>query len=154
MSQPLLNGEVEYVDSEPVADLRLNEHGRRITELEDRIANLEAKIANNKRDAVVALLQMLSDSMRHIASGKMDIPDVTVAQAVGSSKWDALKRKYAGTNVEQAIDALLIHGKLTTVQLAANLKVGRSNAYNNIVPRLIRLGIITRQGADLVLRES
>lgn len=156
MGQPLLSGEVEYVEDEGTLEQqRLDVHGERLTQLEDDIADLKAKLSQVKRDAVITLLQMLSDSMKHVASGKMDIPEVsTSASSVENGKWEILKQKYAGTHIGRAIEALMIHKRLTTVQLAANIKTSKQNAYNNLVPKMIKLGILTRQGTDLVLRES
>lgn len=151
MAQQLLPGEVEYLDEESAVD----PFAERVGELEDRVAALEAKLSQVKRDAVVALLQMLSDSMRHIASGKMDIPDVSAnVQAASTGKWDILKAKHAGTHVAAVIESLQIHGRLSTPQLAANIKTSKQNAYNNIVPKMIKMGIVTRQGMYLVLKEN
>jgi hypothetical protein len=148
MPQPLLSGEQEYVKDEPsVTD--------ELMHLSDRVAALESRLVHIKREAVITLLQMLSDSMKHVASGKMDIPEVSASTpSAENGKWEILKQKYAGTHTGRAIEALMIHKRLSTAQLAANIGTSKQNAYNNLVPKMIKLGILTRQGTDLVLRES
>ena len=151
MSQPLLNGEVEYVDPEPVENVRLDEHGRRITELEDQVASLSAKVSSAKRDAVVALLQMFADSIRHIASGKMDIPDnpSNFGQPVApqfDQKWEAWKQKLGhGTAPSRVIDSILSHGPLSRTQLRSAGEMGWSTL-DAALARLKNLQLIEKQG--------
>lgn len=145
MSQPLLDGEVEYV--EPI---RLDAHGERLTYLEDRVASLESQLKQVKRDAVVTLLQMLSDSMRHIASGKMDIP--AMAATRDDNKWDAVKQRMPQRHRE-AIDVLLLSGSLKRTQLAAALKMDYANCAKNVIAILIRQGWLIDSGGNLSLKQ-
>ena len=144
MVQRLLNGEVEYVDSEPAID---HAFADRVGDLEDRIAVLEEKLATVKRDAVVALLNMLSESMRHIASSKMDIP----AQAT-NSKWDVIKNRLQ-PRLREAVDILLIQGPMKRTQLSAALKMDYSNCSKNVVAILLRQGLMIEVGGNLTLRQ-
>lgn len=150
MSQPLLNGEVEYVDSEPVADLRLEEHSRMIGELEDRIEALEQKLATAKRDAVVALLQMFADSIRHIASGKMDIPDVAVAPVSENrmaGAWQKWIDKFGGDSFKgKFIKALLEHNSLNARQLLIHLGTGRMQTVYDTAFALTKLSLVRKNG--------
>src|ERR1017187_2580496 len=119
MPQPLLEGHQEYVqDRGPDVIEQLT---RRIDALENRIDELEADRPTIKRDAVVIVLSLLTESLRHVASGKMDIPDVSHAAMAAPQfdpRWDAWKQKLgAGQAPARIIDALLTHGPLNRTQL-------------------------------------
>jgi hypothetical protein len=146
MSQPLLNGEVEYVEAQ-----RIDIHGERITELEDQVANLNQKLDNVKRDAVLALLQMLSDSMRQIASGKMDIPESVDIPAQPpnkmSSAWQKWIDKFGATSSKgMFISSLLEHGQLNARQLQVHIGVKSTQAVYNVALGLNKLSLIRKNG--------
>jgi len=148
MSQPLLSGETEYLD-ETVTD----NSAERIEELEERLGNLEASIPQIKRDAVVMVLNLLGESLRHIASGKMDISDVSqTASSQPNGKWDAVKQRLA-PRLRDAVDIFLVRGSMNNSQLAAALHLGRSNCSNNVIGALKRQGLLVKSGNDYSLKQ-
>jgi hypothetical protein len=68
-----------------------------------------------------------------------------------SDKWTVIKQRYPG-RIADAIDALLAHGSMNASQLAAALKMDRSNCSKNLVPKLAQLGLIVRNGRELTLK--
>jgi hypothetical protein len=150
MSQRLLEGQQqEYVEDESV----IEPWAERIGELEDRVEQLEASIPKIKRDAVVALLSLLNDSLRHIASGNMDIPDVSQVPSTGGqeSKWAAIKQRHPG-NVARAIDILLIQGTMSTDQLRTVLRIGYETCRVNVVNKMVKMGLIIKNGSQFSLK--
>lgn len=147
MPQPLLSTG-EYVEDEPVID----PFAERVGELEDRIASLESQLTNVKRDAVVALLTLLSDSMRHIAMGKMDIPDISSNTQGGNSKWDVVKQRLQPRQRE-AVDILLLQGSMKRTQLASAMKMDYANCAKNVVSVLKSAGWIVESGGNLSLKQ-
>lgn len=149
MSQPLLKGEVEYVEA-----IRVDIHSERITELEDQVASLHEKMSNVKRDAIVAVLTMLSEAMRHVASGKMDIPEPPTAAAPQfDQRWEAWKQKLgAGTAPARVIDALLKQGPLNRTQLRQFGELGWSTL-DAATSRLKNLNLIEKSGDRWILKQ-
>lgn len=148
MPRPLLgSGEPEDVDGETVVD----PFAERVGELADRLAVLEDKMATVKRDAVVALLTMLSESMRHIASGKMEIPE-TVSPQGSNSKWDGIKSRLT-PRLSEAIDIILLQGPMKRTQLAAALRMDYSNCTKNVITILIRQGLFVESGGNISLKQ-
>ena len=149
MSLPLLEGHAEYMeDRGPDVIEKLNQ---RIEKLEDRIADLEQDRPQIRRDAVVAVLNLLTQSLRHVASGQIDI-DTPVQQAasVGAPqfdpKWEAWKQKLgAGTAPSRVIEAILTHGPLSRTQLRAAGELGWSTM-DAATARLKNLGLIEKVG--------
>lgn len=145
MSQPLLSGQQEYIEESEAVD----PFAERVDELEDRIVALESKMGQVKREAVLAVLQMFSDSLRHIASGQMGIPDaVTVAPTSPQfdQKWEAWKQKLgSGTAPARIIDALLKQGPLNRTQLRSFGELGWSTL-DAATSRLRNLGLIEKSG--------
>lgn len=148
MSQPLLEGEVEYVD---VDSTRSDTHAERIAELEEQVAALHQKLATVKRDAVVILLQMFSDSLRHIASGKMDIPDTPVVGS-GSDRWEQIKRGMP-PRLQECIGILQLQGSMKRTQIAAALRMDYSNCTKNVIGVLLRQGWLIENGGQLSLKQ-
>lgn len=145
MPVPLLEGHQEYVASG--SDL-----GQRIDILESRIADLEAGRAQVKRDAVVTVLNLLAQSLRHVASGTMDIPDPVIAIDVAGSKWEAIKKRLPPRQAE-AIDVFLAQGPLKRTQLAAAMRMDYSNCTKNVIAVLVRQGLLIERGGQLSLKE-
>lgn len=149
MPQPLLNGASEYFDESPVE----GNSSERIEELEERIGTLEASIPQVKRDAVVMVLNLLGESLRHIASGKMDITEVaSPANLQPNAKWDAVKQRLA-PRLREAVDIFLVRGSMNNSQLAAALHLGRSNCSNNVIGALKRQGLLVKSGNDYSLKQ-
>jgi len=121
----------------------------RIAALEDRISVLEALARTAKRDAVVALLNMLGDSMRHIASGKMEIPETTIQ---ADDKWTTIKMRLA-PKLQQAVDVFLLQGPMKRTQVAAALRMDYSNCTKNVIGVLLRQGLLIENGGVLSLKQ-
>lgn len=146
-SRPLLSGIQEYVQDETPA-LR-SEIERLVDELrQERSKN--AGIENGIRD-LRRILSPLYDGLRLIF-GEMDAMRVESSPVAGNSKWEAIKARYQG-RIAEAIDVLLLHGTMNSSQLAAAMKMDRSNLSKNLLPKLSSMGLITRNGRDISLRE-
>jgi hypothetical protein len=144
MSQPLLEG--DYIqDRGPDVVERLNQ---RILDLENRITDIETERPQIKRDAVVIVLSLLTESLRHVASGKMDIPDVSHATSGSGqdARWDAIKARLR-PRLKEAVDILLVQGPMRRTQLAAALKMDYTNCTKNVITVLVRQGIVIENAA-------
>src|SRR5580698_3969091 len=109
MPLPQLEGHVqEYLDEQGPDQ---------ITQLHQRIDALEGRLSDVKRDAVIAVLNLLAKSLKHVASGEFDIDEVTTA-ASSPSKWEPIKKRLA-PRLSEAIDIFLAQGSLKRTQLAA-----------------------------------
>src|ERR1700686_1355092 len=140
MSQPLLEGRQEYVE-ERESDV--------VAQLESRIEQLEAMIPNIKREAVVIVLSLLTESLRHVASGKMDITE----SAIGSdARWDAIKARLE-PRLKEGVDILLLQGPMKRTQIAAALKMDYSNCTKNVIGVLLRRGIAVEKGGHVTLKQ-
>lgn len=150
MAQPLLSdGNQEYVDS----GLSNAELSARVESLNERIEELEARIEQTKRlkqEAVVALLNLLSQSLKHVASGKFDLEEITSDAA--PSKWEAIKKRLPPRQAE-AIDIFLAQGALKRTQLAAAMRMDYSNCTKNVIAVLIRQGLLIESGGQLSLKQ-
>ena len=147
MSQPLLEG--EYIATNELAPA----DNSRIEELESRVAELEDSIPQIKRDAVVIVLKLLTESLRHVASGKMEIPDVSQPASVqGEARWNAIKSRLA-PRLKEAVDILLLQGPMRRTQIAAALKMDYSNCTKNVIGVLLRQGIVIENGGHITLKE-
>lgn len=141
MSQPLLSSGQEYLEEQgPDVMVQMNE---RIDELEAEIRELKADRQAIQREAVVIVLKLLTESLRHVASGKMDIPDVShAAPSSGSdARWEAIKSRLA-PRLRDAVDVLLLQGPMSRAQVAAALKLGYKNCADNVIGVLMRQGIV------------
>src|ERR1017187_277576 len=146
MPLPLLeSGTQEYMPADDSAE--------RIEALEARIGELESILPKIKRDAIVIVLSLLTESLRHVASGKMDIPDVPPSSAnmQANPKWDAVKQSLA-PRLREAVDVFLLRGTMNNSQLAAALRLGRSNCSNNVIGELKRQGLLVKSGNDYSLK--
>jgi len=138
----LLEGRQEYV--EPVNDTQ------RIDELESRLAEVEHAQSVVKRDAVVALLSLLSQALRQVASGKIDLDSIQTEAPAG--KWDAIKKRLPPKQAA-AIDIFLAQGSLKRTQLAAAMRMDYSNCTKNVIAVLVRQGLLIESGGLLSLKD-
>jgi DNA-binding transcriptional ArsR family regulator len=145
MPLPQIEGHVEEYIETPENKLR-----ERVTELENRVNDLEFSLSGIKRDAVVALLKTLGESLHHVASGKFDL-DATVAMTAVAApqfdpKWEVWKQKLGpSTAPARVIEAILGHGPLTRTQLRAAGELGWSTL-DKATSRLNNLGLIEKVG--------
>lgn len=152
MPQPLLEGHQEYVEDDGLD--ALEELCERVEALEERLREFEAIIPKVKRDAVVVVLSLLTDSLRHVASGKMDIPDVSHVATGGTDvRWEAIKARLA-PRLKEAVEILLLQGPMRRTELAAALKMKYSNCTKNVIGILVRQGVIVENVArELTLKQ-
>lgn len=144
MAQPLLEGNVEYMESASNSE-------QRIDALESRISELEAAQHQVKRDAVVALLNLLGQALRQVASGKIDLETLETPSA-GPSKWEAIKKRLPPRQAE-AIDIFLAQGSLRRTELAAAMKMNYTNCATNVIAVLVRQGLLLDRGGQLQLKD-
>jgi len=142
MTQPLLAGRQDYVEPE-------TEIERRVSAIEVRIVDLEAMQDRAQREAVVGLLNLLAQSLRHVASGKFDL--ATTESAAGPSKWEGIKKRLPPRQAE-AIDIFLAQGSLKRTQLAAAMRMDYSNCTKNVIAVLLRQGLLIESGGQLSLK--
>lgn len=143
MSQPLLEGRQEYMeDSGPDV----------VAQLESRIGELEASLSTVKRDAVVTVLSLLTEALRHVASGKMDIPTVTTTANGQDARWDAIKNRLA-PRLKEAVELLLVQGPMKRAQIAAALRMDYSNCTKNVIGQLLRQGVAVESGGHVTLKQ-
>lgn len=152
MPQPLLSGHQEYVEDSAIDPAIAALHDR-VDGLESRIDELEALAPKIKRDAVVMLLSLLTESLRHVASGKMDISEPAANLQSSSSKWDAIIQQYSGNRIGDVLKILLLHGPMNQNQIAAALRTDPSNMSKNIIPKVKALGLIVKNGNFWTLKE-
>src|ERR1035438_10215818 len=73
------------------------------------------------------------------------------APVAHDSRWDAIKSRLS-PRLREAVDVLLVHGRMNTTQLAAALKTSRGNCADNIVQKLKTMGIIIKDGRAFSLK--
>jgi hypothetical protein len=149
MSQLQLEAKQEYVDQSGSTA----QFAERIGVLEDRLGELESSLSKVKRDAVVIVLSLLTESLRHVASGKMDIAEVIQppVNVQANGKWEAVKQGLA-PRLRDAVDVFLVRGTMNNSQLAAALRIGRSNCSTNVIGELRRQGLLIKSGNDYSLK--
>ena len=125
----------------------------RVERLEREVAELQAALINVQKQSVVTLLNVLHAAMKEVASGKFDLKTPEVEVSGGSSKWEAIRQKYAGTRTGDVIGVLMLHGPMNQSQLAAALKTSNGNMSGNIIPQIKSLGLIVRDGSMWKLKE-
>jgi hypothetical protein len=148
----LLNGksEPQYGEGPDVVTVMRGQ----INRLERRLDDVEASRDLIKRDAVVIVLNMLAKSLRMVASGELDldITDGAVAVAGVNPRWDAIKRSLP-PRLAQAIDVLLTQGPKTNMQLAAAMRMDRTNCNNNVTLKLKQMGLIVKNGNEYSVKD-
>lgn len=158
MPQPLLSGAIdaEYVDagtSNKELAISIDCLSDRVKELEQRLDQLEAGRAAIKREAVVALLNLLVKSLKHVASGEIDLDEAPVQATTASGKWQAIVERHKGTRIGQVIEMLMLYGPLNQSQIAANLGIDPSNVSKNIMPDLVARGLVEKVNGKVQLRD-
>lgn len=137
VSRPMLT-EGEYVMSadHEVEQLRANflsfiqATGERIQLLEERLARIEQGLSHAAGD------------------GTVTVP----VQVQSPDKWQQIKQRLP-PRLAQAIDVLLLQGSMSGTQLAAAMRMDRSNCSKNVVQILLRQGLIVRNGRELSLKQ-
>jgi hypothetical protein len=74
------------------------------------------------------------------------------ANGTQSSRWDAIKRGLP-PRLAQAVDIVLLHGSMNNSQLAAAMKMDRTNCSNNVTSKLKSMGLFIKNGNIYSLKE-
>jgi hypothetical protein len=146
MPVPLLEGNQEYVDDEGIDPA--------VAALHDRIDVLERKLSEVKRDAVIAVLNLLARSLKHVASGEFDLDEMAVAAAAPSTsngKWEFWKKRYPG-RIAETIDLLLIQGEMNQSQLCSALKCDSRTLSAKVIYPLNKAGLLIKNGGMFSLK--
>ena len=152
----------------------LDEPGVATEDIQDRVDSLEQDLRQAKAEvirlrassdtatmAITELRRQLGPLYRalravfgeiELVAGKDDAPtspspSPSSDNGSQSSRWDAIKRGLA-PRLAQAIDILLTHGAKTNSQLAAAMKMDRTNCNNNVTLKLKQMGLIVKNGNE------
>ena len=143
MTQRLLEG--KYEEPSPTHDTEW-----RLDNLESRLIEVEHAANTLRRDAVLALLNLLSQAIREVVSGKIDLGAIETPAA--NDKWEPIKKRLPPRQSE-AVDILLAQGAMKRTQLAAAMKMNYTNCATNVIAVLIRQGIVIERGGQIELKQ-
>lgn len=140
MAQPLLSGQVEYLD-EQGPDV--------MTQLRMEISELQSGL-NALTEEVESIKTILR---RQYAAFQQSLGDEPVTySSEGTDKWAAIKQRLA-PRLQEAVDILLLQGSLKRTQLASAMKMDYSNCVKNVVQILLRQGLLVDNGGNLSLKK-
>jgi hypothetical protein len=149
MSSPLLlNGNVDNRD-ETISALR-----RQLAQMDEAL-RLERIKTGQVEAGARELRHVLSPLYRGLQKifGELDEAGIDGnGAAPATSRWELIKQRNPG-RIAQAIDVLLLHGTMNTSQLAAAMRMDRSNCGTNVVQKLKSMGLIVKNGNEFSLRE-
>jgi hypothetical protein len=154
MAQQLLDGHIDDRDT-IIAGLKAQ-----LAEVRE-----ELRMERKKSDGIEPALKEIQRvtlpfyNILRAVHGELDSLGITNSGATVSastspahdSRWDAIKSRLA-PRLREAVDVLLVHGRMNTTQLAAALKTSRGNCADNIVQKLKTMGIIIKDGRDYSLK--
>lgn len=138
----MLPGEVEYIEDrgpDQVEQLR--------SEIQS-LARIVSNDINDIRDRVMRIEQGLA----HAAGGNGNGSSPVALSDDRSAKWSQIKNRLQ-PRLRDAIDVLLLQGPMSGTQLAAAMRMDRSNCSKNVVAILLRQGLIVRDGHNLSLKQ-
>lgn len=137
MAQPLLEGQVEYLEDQDSISLKAD------------LADLRSEL-NSLREEVEFVKGIFRRQYGAFQKSFGDDPVVDTSDS--GDKWAAIKNRLA-PRLRQAIDILLLQGSLKRTQLASALKMDYSNCVKNVVQILIRQGLVIDNGGNLSLKK-
>lgn len=158
----LLEGEVTHDERDPF-NVRLEQLEQENTELRDELRAARAAIDSAKREATRALgvlRRQLNPLYRALQSvfGELDAAGIddgyqpaTSASPRVSAVWENWKSKL-GAGPAKCIDALLLHGELSTQQLSVATGYHR-NTVPQYVSALHKNGLITKNNGRFALKQ-
>ena len=151
---PLLNGEVDRRD-ELIASL---------TDENDRLSTENRRLQGELSTAKAQAARSLA-SIRHqlepwhkalkLLFGEIDaVAGETIVAGDNSqqAKWEPVKRQMP-PRLAQAIDLLMLQGRMKRTQIASALKMDYSNCTKNVSGVLIRQGWVVENGGELSLKQ-
>ncbi len=139
---------------------QLNDAEKRILELEQELREERMKSTQLERgvSALRAILMPLHNALRMVF-GEIDglrIGEVSQQAAPQSPAksvvWESWKEKLGGM-ASQAIDALLLHGEMTSEQLAIHIGTKRKQTVYDTVHRLNKANLINKRDGKISLKE-
>ena len=133
MSQPLLSGEQEYVESG--------------SDMGSEIEMLRAQV-NEMQEELNLIKGIL---MRQYGAFKVSFGDQAITATDASDKWAAIKARMA-PRLREAIDVLLLQGSMKRTQIAAALKMNYSNCTKNVIGVLKAQGWLIENNGSLSLK--
>jgi hypothetical protein len=155
VAQHLLEGEVDNRD-DIILELQ-TENQRLIGENRRLGTELATARAQNSRAIAGIRNQMLPwyKAMKALF-GEMDAisgeETATANDGSQQAKWEAVKRQMA-PRLAQAIDLLMLQGRMRRTQIASALKMDYSNCSKNVIGILVRQGWVVENGGDLSLKQ-
>ena len=87
----------------------------------------------------------ITEGVAHHPAAAIGVPGV-------DGRWESIK-KQVPPRLAAAIDVLLVHGSMSTAQLAANLHIKHGNCKDNIVAKLAARGLLVRDGREFRLKD-
>lgn len=159
MSQLQLEGRAETRD----ADGQLRRENLRLHE-ELRLTNLALSQAQSDKAGIVRGVEEVRNTLSplyrslRLLFGEIEAvtgaesPAITGNGTANLSRWEAIKQRNPG-RIAQAIDVLLLHGAMSTNQLAAAMRMDRSNCSKNVVVKMKSMGLIIKTGHEFSLKE-
>ena len=136
----------------------LYERNRQLNEAEESLRQERLKTAAVERGVTElrTVLTPLYQALQHIFGeiGTMGVNEVTITNDGDPRKkaiWDSWKAKLP-SGESKAIDALLLHGTMTTGQLRIHVGCATRTA-QNIVTALKSKGLINKNGPQISLKE-
>lgn len=133
MPQPLLSGEVEYVNEEQAPD---------------QIEMLRAEIVE-LRDELNGIKSIM---LRQYSAYRQEFGEQTVTSSDAGDKWNSIKQRLA-PRMRDAVDILLLQGSMKRTQLASALRMDYSNCNKNVIGILIRQGWMIDNNGNLSLKQ-
>ncbi len=132
MSQPLLSGEVEYMEDRGP----------------DQMEMLRAEVSE-LRDELNSIKSIM---LRQYSAYRQAFGEQTVVSSDSADKWNSIKQRLA-PRMRDAVDILLLQGSMKRTQLASALRMDYSNCNKNVIGILLRQGWLIDNGGNLSLKQ-
>jgi outer membrane murein-binding lipoprotein Lpp len=153
MNGMLLTGQVDNRDTQ-IQELQAENEQLRQTNLE--IESELRRVKSENARAISALRAQLSPLFQALRAvfGQMDSisTDAAPEAAPKNAKWDVIKQRLT-PRLREAIDILQVQSRMTRTQLAAAMRMDRSNCTKNVVAILLRQGLAVDDGQGISLKE-
>jgi len=133
----------------------LYKRNQQLNEAEEALRQERLKTAAIERGVTELrmVLTPLYQALSHVF-GEIDgmgMGDGATSTVKHSAVWESWKQKLGGQTAE-AIDVLALHGEMNAEQLRIHLRCARTHVYN-VISKLNKAGIITKNGGKIFLKE-
>lgn len=154
MAMPMLQGEVDNRDD--IISALTEENDRLVQENRRLLAELSAAKAQASRSlsAIRHQLEPWHKAMK-VLFGEIEAvggETVTADDNSQRAKWEPVKRQMP-PRLAQAIDLLMLQGRMKRTQISSALKMDYSNCTKNVIGVLIRQGWVVEHGGELSLKQ-